>query len=433
MRRALGSLLPGGGRLAPVGGDGRPRSPRWRVPVQRLLDGALSGVAASCAACLATGPVVWARFGEWAPPGILATPLALPWVAAFLGVGWLWTLAPALVPQGLLALPAHGLVALLEGVDTLPGTPLSLPPRPLALILMGCGAALAAARRHRYESSPLLGRVAALALGLAHLPWALAPRDLEVVALDVGAGTAVLLRAPGGGAWLFDAGSRDRPGVATRGVAPLLRRWEVGRLVVVVSHGDRDHVSALPWLLERWSPDQVVGAAPTRPPEPTGRGVERWAHGAERWAHTGARIDLDRGRLVLPTRGPWGATLLRGRPGEGNEGSRSLEARVPGARVLLCGDAGEQGLEDLLDQMGVTGGSPEPPEPLELLLLPHHGSSSAHLGRLLDALRPRRVWVSCRGTPPVAAELERRGLPWEATGEGGALVWTARGPAVRVP
>ena len=81
---------------------------------------------------------------------------------------------------------------------------------------------------------------------------------------------------------------------------------------------------------------------------------------------------------------------------------------------MLCGDAEERGLERML-AAGLLDG------PLDLLLFPHHGSDSPWLGRLLEAGRPGRVWISAAGEPPVAAELERRGLDWACTGLAGPL------------
>ncbi len=73
-----------------------------------------------------------------------------------------------------------------------------------------------------------------------------------------------------------------------------------------------------------------------------------------------------------------------------------------------------QGLAALLEAGLLEG-------PVEVLLLPHHGSHTPHLAPLLEATRPRKVWVSCSGRPPTADELDRLGLPWRATGVHGWL------------
>ena len=111
-------------------------------------------------------------------------------------------------------------------------------------------------------------RMAALVWGAILLPRTSAPRHPEIVALDVGHGTAVVLRAPDASCWVFDAGSRDRPRVARTALAPLLAAWEVSEPAVVLSHGDGDHASALPWLVERYPPRL---GPPVSCPSPLGR------------------------------------------------------------------------------------------------------------------------------------------------------------------
>jgi len=371
--------------------------------VARLL---LWATAASAAAVLGTLPIVWERFGECSPVGVLATPLVAPWIALLLGLGWCVVLGGGLLPGALFALPARGLAAVLERVDALPATPIPLPARPQAAVVSAVVLTLLALRRGSGGSRRALGPAAALAWAVLLLPWTPAPRGLEVQALDVGHGTAVVLRAPGVGCWIFDAGSRDRVRVARGALAPLLAQWEVVRPGVVLSHGDADHSGALGWLVERYTPHTWAGALP--------------APLVERLPHTVRRVDLDAGSVrlaatpALAPRPALGLDLLRGRPGEDNEGSRSLAVGLGSSWLLFCGDAEGEGLGDLLRAGRV-------PAPCRLLLAPHHGSQTPWLGRLLEASRAREVWISASHRPPVAAELTRRGLAWRCTASRGPL------------
>ena len=238
------------------------------------------------------------------------------------------------------------------------------------------------------------------------VPWSAAPRALELVALDVGHGTAVVFRAPGAGTWVFDAGSRDRPGVARAAVGPLLRRWEAAEVSVVLSHGDRDHDGALPWLVERHPPRLHAGALPARL--------------AVRLPHACAVVDAGQGALSLAAGGGLALELARGAAVPGNEGSRTLALRWGGARVVLAGDAEQEGLAGWL--------AGRVPEPARLLLWPHHGSETPWLGRLLAHTRPAEVWVSAAGLPPIAGELDRRGVRWRCTAVDGPLALTLGGP-----
>ena len=414
--RLLARRLPFLGPIAPIGPLADRRSSLWRVPLGLFLRALRGSLAASLAAIGATLPWTWTTFGEWSPVGPVATSLALVPVALLLAGGWLlllagdasWLVEPM---ASAFATVARLLVTSLELWDRLPGTPTPLPPRP-AFLLWGAVGGLFCLLRWRVGHWPqergptgrlVLAKATALAWAALVLPWARAPAGLEVHALDVGHGTAVLLRAPGEPACLVDAGSRDRPGVAREAVAPLLRRWEVAELDVVLTHGDADHAGALPHLVSRF-PARIWGGAP--PPRGTLPGS------------VGRRIDLVSGRRLLPARRPGahGPTLALVRGGEfaGNEGSRAMEVSWEGRRLLLTGDAEGEGLAAQL-RAGLLGG------PLDLLLLPHHGSETPYLGRLLAATRPALVWVSASSRPPLAAELERRGQPWAGTHRDGPL------------
>jgi beta-lactamase superfamily II metal-dependent hydrolase len=112
--------------------------------------------------------------------------------------------------------------------------------------------------------------------------------------------------------------------------------------------------------------------------------------------------------------GPLTLELFRGDDLEGNEGSRALLLGFGRSRVLLFGDAEGAGLRALLDRNRRLG-------PVDLLLLPHHGSETLWLAALLRAARPRRIWVSAATDPALARELDRRKLDWTVTSRAGPL------------
>jgi hypothetical protein len=216
------------------------------------------------------------------------------------------------VPDELLVPCARAMTASMRAFDLLPFTPAPLPPRPGWLVALVCAATFVCVMRRR-QQVPVraLARVTALAWAVLLVPWRSAPARVEIHALEVGAGTAVVIEGPGLGTWVFDAGSRDRPDVAREALGPLLRRIDPGSVGVVLSHADRDHESALSWMIERFPPHAFAGALP--------------AHIAERLPHESARIDVARGRTRLPPlRGSASGVELvleRGLDVEGNEGS----------------------------------------------------------------------------------------------------------------
>lgn len=367
------------------------------ILARRAARAARLALAASIAASAATLPLVAAHFGEWSPAGVVVTPPALLLTALLLASGWPALLLPGAPGGALFEGAANALAGLARAADALPGTPLALPDRPWVLGLALATAGLAALRP---GVAPVWGRLAALGAALWLLPWSAAPQGLELVALDVGHGSALLWRAPGAGTWVFDAGSRDRSGVGRSLLGPALAAWDPGEVGVALSHTDRDHRSGLDWLVERRPPRAWWGALPA----PLG----------ERLPHACPRLDLERGALSMRLGGDLSATLLRGSPARDNEGSRALALAWRGRSVVLCGDAEDDGLIGLIELW-------RPRRGLDLLLLPHHGSHSPWLGELLDAWRPREVWISAAAPPPVAAELERRGVRWRCTSAEGDL------------
>lgn len=398
--RGLAGAGPRPGRdAALVSRTGRPRSPWLVVASARALHAVACAVAASCAAVLATLPFVWARLGEFSPWGVLATPVVGPPAALLFVGGWLRVACEPLVPDALLDAAARAMVAAMRVVDLLPGTPEPVPLRPWWLVGGACALSFVALR-HGFASG--LGRAAALAWAVVLAPWTPASARVEVRALDVGAGTAVVLDGPGIGTWVFDAGSRDRPDVAREALAPLLRRLDPGTIGVVLSHANRDHDGALGWLLERHPPRLAAGGFP--------------AELAERLPHGCARIALDAGSVRLAGRGGIELVLERARGGAlaDNEASCTLVLDVLGERAVLFGDAEGPGLDAWLALPAARG-------PCRLVLWPHHGSESDRLGALVRATRPAEAWISASGRPPVHAELARRAIETKCTARDGPL------------
>jgi len=414
----------GSGWLAPVGPTGWPRPALLVALVERLRLLCWAALSAGAVASLATLPVVWSVFGEWSPASLLATPVATPPVALLVTTGWLRLLLPFEGLDHLSSWGAAGLIAWLEWVDRLPWTPLPLPERSPALVFLACALLGAACLRPARRSSGRLAYLGAAGLGALLLPWpgpALGPdapgpipATLEVHVLDVGNGTAVVARAPRAPTWILDAGSRDRLAVADEGVGALLRGLDTGAIRVGVSHDHADHAAALPWVTGRWEAEGFHG-----PRSEDAAGVARHPRGIA-WLDSALNGD---------ERPPLRVAAIASGMADPNEGSAlfDLRWRAPSGRtfrVVLCGDAEGQGLRAILDG---GGGSPWlEPGPVDLLLLPHHGSRTRYLAQLLDRLQPALAVVS-GSTPEYAPELARRGIPLHVTGRDGPLLWRPTG------
>jgi competence protein ComEC len=395
--------------LAAVDSLGRARPEILRVASVRAGSALRTALCASVLAVIATAPLVLARFGELCPSGVLSTVLLLPPTAALLVLAALHAFLGLPVPERLLEICARATDGIVRAFDALPLSPGVLPPRPFVLWALGAACVLAAIRCADPGRARSLLRTAACAAGLGLLPWTAAPARRELVVLDVGHGTCAALREPDGSAWVFDAGSRDRSGLARGALGPLLSSWDTGALRLALSHPERDHDSALDWLVERHPPVLWAGADP--------------AHPGERPAHSPARADLARrGALELLAEPGVRVWLLRGSPAPGNEGSRSLVLEHPEGLLWLSGDAVEDGLQGLLEAW------PGSPGPVRVLLLPHHGGESMRLGTILGMLRPAEVWISSSEAPAALPELRRRGIPVRWTARDGPLVLDGGGP-----
>ncbi|MFT7677813.1 MAG: competence protein ComEC [Planctomycetota bacterium] len=401
-RRRFYARWPEFGQLGRVGRTGLARPASLGALYGRLLRGFLDALLASCVACSCTLPLAWIYFGEFAPTGLLATPLAVPCIAWLLGAGAVHACTPLLVPETWLLLPMEWLLHGLAAFDSLPGTPWVLPLRAPWQVLATLGLGLAWVRASgpaRVRRRLLLGACC----GLVFAPSGLGPaRGLELVALDVGHGSAILARTPEGGTWIFDSGSRDRLSLARDALGPWLRRWSPDAVTVVLSHGDRDHRGALDWLVERWPIRAWYGAMPVS--------ISARLHPSV------PRLDLVSGRAHLARLGPFRADLLRGREVPGNEGSRMLELRYGDSRLLLTGDAEAHGLRETQERAGLRG-------PYDLLLLPHHGSLTPAVEAFIEHTKPHLTWASCSRPAPISGTLNTLQIPLQSTYAQGALLW----------
>ncbi len=395
-----------GGRRGMARVEIRPSAIAIGILLRRGMRLALLSLAASIAATLFTLPIVWSCFGEVSPAGVFVTPLVAPLLALLLVLSWVGVFLPLdglAVVVGFLAEVLHGSLALADG---LPGTPTPLPLRPAPLVVLVLALMILALLQQsaRAGRTRAVARLGALGGGFLLLPWCAGPQGLEIHALAAGHGSSFLIRGPGLSALVFDAGSRDRRELYDQALAPVLARWEVARPWIALSHDHGDHLSALPKLLERYRPKVWLGALPARL--------------GERLPHAIPAFGPDTGESVVlrPSwpRVPLALTLIRGSSEAGTEGSCSLGVTWGAERILLSGDAEEHALEQALAQGWIE-------KPLRLLSLPHHGSSTPLLGRLLAETTPGEVWISCGERPPVASELERRRIAFAWTGAGEPL------------
>lgn len=233
------------------------------------------------------------------------------------------------------------------------------------------------ARRPRVRWGAALLAVAAVvalvvvrASGGAHLGPSVLAGD-GVVVLDVGQGSATLLRQ-GGSTILVDAGP------ANGRVLDRLAEQGVTRLdALVLSHAAADHSGGAPAVAARLRPGLLVDGRSGHedPPTAVAAATVRADGGRVVAARAGLRVVA--GTLRAEVRWPpWRAGPAPG--GEDpNDRAVVVRATVGGVRTLVPSD--REGAPLRL----AAGG------PVDLLVLPHHGSADDDVPRLLEALRPR--------------------------------------------
>jgi competence protein ComEC len=419
-----------------------------------------AGLRSQFTATLGLAPLSLLFFHQLSLVGFAANLVAIPLITlaitplALLGVAAapLWSAGAWLV---------DALMAGLEALAALPWASWSAPAAPAWSQAAGLlGAALLVAplpRRLRVLGAPML--LPLLWPAVAAMPNG----QFEVLAADVGQGTAVLVRTARH-ALLYDAGpqySRESD-AGERVLVPLLRAEGMRRLdVLMLSHRDTDHVGGaaavlrspgaalLSSSLEDGHPlrsalaegslavDEPPPAGPdaagpnagglTAAPSPaTGRGATAPSHqrctAGQSWTWDGVRFEL-----------------LHPQPADYERAAREavkpnalscvllVSANGPaGRRILLAGDV-ERPQEARLAQ--------QPVPRADVLLVPHHGSRTSSTPEFLDAVQPQLALVQAgyrnrfgHPSPVVLARYTERHIPVRRSDECGAWRWRSDQP-----
>jgi competence protein ComEC len=388
--------------------------------LRRFLRPLVGALAVSIASSAATAPLILYHFQRFHPLAPIWSLIVYPFVLAVL-LGAIASVAlgavlPALgAPLAFVVEAAVEMLSmLLETLAEVPGSSLRIPRPSLAmvvasylLLLLGCCSRL---RR------PGIG-VAAFALAAL----VLVPRDeprQRVVHLDVGGANTTCVETPGFGIFLVDAGVGSS--ALGRGLVDSILALGHRRIDgVFLSHPHRDHVGALPRLLDELDVRTVWVS--TRFSD-TADGRRILADLARR------HVPVERLRrgdaLSFPGRDDFfievvfpdddEALPLASRP---NDMSLGLRLRLADRRFLFLGDLEEQGIVRLLEaQVDLRA---------DVLILPHHGRRNERFGDLVARVAPEEIVISGDGRgggAKIVTWLRRRGYAVYPTWEGGAVV-----------
>ncbi len=365
---------------------------------------------------LALTPLTLLLFQQVSLVGLLANLLAIPWVTLLLTpLALLGALLPPLWDVAAWAVQA--LMALLRVLAAWRWATLNWPAPPLWAGMAGVLGGLLLAMRLPW-SLRLLG----LPLLLPALLWQ-QPRpavgEFELLAADVGQGSAVLLRTARH-SLLYDAGPRYGidSDAGQRVLVPLLRAYGEQLDTVVLSHRDSDHTGGAAAVLAMQPAAQLLSSIEAGHPLQQLRPARRCQAG-QQWEWDGVRFEI-----LYPRAGD------EDRPGvKSNALSCVLRVSAVHGRALLAGDVERDQESALLAAPGAAALQ------ADLLLAPHHGSKTSSSAAFLQAVAPRLAVVQAgyrnRFGHPAPEVLERYGalgVPVADTAHCGALRWHSGDP-----
>ncbi len=399
----------------PVAAQDGPPPAGWRARLGATLRG---GLRTQVVATVGLAPLTMVFFQQVSLVGFVANLVAIPLVTlvitplALLGV---------LVPP--LWVLAGGIVQMLTaGLQLLAALPLAVwsaaaaPPWAIACgLLAGALAVLPLPWRLRLLAVPLL-------LPLLAPPVARpAAGQFELVAADIGQGTAVLVRTAEH-LLVFDTGptysiEADAGG---RVLLPLLRaRGDKHIDLLMLSHKDTDHVGGAATLLAGL-PVRAMSSSLAEDHPLLARGVPHQPCSAgQGWDWDGVHFEL-----LHPQQTDYA------RPARPNAMSCVLRVQGTGASALLTADIEAAQEAALVQRLGAALKS-------DVLLVPHHGSRTSSSAAFINAVQPRVAVVQAayrsrfgHPAPDVLARYDALSLPVVRSDRCGAFTLPTAGTPV---
>ncbi len=423
----------------PVQGAVRPLAARGLGLV--LASHLRSGLRSQAVATVGLAPLSMLFFQQISLVGFVANAVAIPVVTllitplALLGILWppLWQPAAAAVAA---------LNSLLQVLALAPWVQWSAAAAPPWAVVAGLlGGALAVA------PVPWRGRSLALPLMLPLLAPAVArpaPGEFELTAVDIGQGTAVLLRTRHH-TLLYDTGPQTsvESDAGSRVLVPLLRARGEKRLdMLMLSHRDTDHVGGAAAVLSAVPVAVVSSSLPPDHPLRERMPRHQRCEAGQSWGWDGVRFEV-----LHPVAADYQQLH--------SSNAMSCVLRVISARgvsALLTADieaaqeaailARAHGVESAraANESEVNANTNQNPvrHPLrsDWLLAPHHGSRTSSTAPFLDAVAPRMAVFQAayrsrygHPAPDVLARYAERGITIVRSDYCGAAHWSSDGPA----
>jgi len=395
------------GRSLPGGADrAEAVTPRW----QQVLSKGLGLLREQSVVTVALAPLTLMLFGQFSVVGLVANLVAIPWVTlvvtplAMLGVIWapLWDLA---------AWAVQALGVLLQFLSGWTWSAVYRPITPWSMAVLAMVGGIVMVLR-----LPPVLRVAGWLMVWPVLLWSPdrpPPGQFELMAIDVGQGSAVLVRTARH-SLLYDTGPRYSADsdAGDRVVVPLLHALGVRLDKVVVSHSDSDHSGGMEAVRRAQPAAQWLSSFDKEP--------EQRCLAGQRWVWDGVHFEV-----LHPQPQHYGAD------GKGLLSSNAMSCVLH----VVAGEHSAWLGGDIDAAQEVRLALDHPQMRTTVLLAPHHGSLTSSSPVLLNTLQPAWVVVQAghlnrfnHPSPRVLARYRQRGIPWVASPGCGAATWRSDAP-----
>ena len=363
---------------------------------------------------VALAPLALLFFGQVSVVGLLANMVAIPWVTL---------LVTPLAMLGVLVTPAWdvaawalaALMVLLQWLAQWSFATFSVATPALWMGAMGIlGGILLVARL------PWWVRLLGLPLVLPVLLWQ-APRpaagEFELLAADIGQGSAVLVRTAGH-TLVYDAGPRYslESDAGHRVLVPLLRALGERVDILMLSHSDLDHTGGAAAVLAMQTQAALVSSLEDGHPLLASRVSTRCTAG-QRWQWDGVVFEVLHPQAIDYD--------MQKKP---NAKSCVLRISAPNRSVLLAGDI------EAAQELRLVGADAAALR-ADVLLVPHHGSKTSSSAPFLDAVTPRFALVQAgyrnrfgHPAPVVMDRYTSRGIAVRDSVHCGAATWSSAEP-----
>ena len=237
-------------------------------------------------------------------------------------------------------------------------------------------------------------------------PEKLEENEMRFSLLDVGQGLSAVVQTRNH-VLVYDTGPRFRSGFNTGEsvILPFLKKFAVDKLdVLMISHGDNDHIGGLQSILENISVDTVISGVMKKTPQKNAKPCLA----GQQWQWDGVNFEI-----LHPSEPEF--------IDKGNNGSCVLRVSVADQVILLTGDIEKKAESSLIEKYSEKIRA-------NILIAPHHGSNTSSTATFIEAVEPD--WVLFPAgyvnrfrfpTKKVLGRYLEREVPYLTTGESGAI------------